>query len=46
MYLLERINAMVREQGKAVGDSIVNVDMLLNHRIDYTFSAYAGAMLA
>ena len=46
MYLLERINAMVREQGKAVGDSIVNVDTLLNHRIDYTFSAYAGAMLA
>jgi len=46
MYLLDRINAMVREQGKAVGDSIVNVDMLLNHRIDYTFSAYAGAMLA
>ncbi len=46
MYLLERINAMVREQGKTVGDSIVNVDMLLNHRIDYTFSAYAGALLA
>lgn len=46
MYLLERVNAMVREQGKAVGDSIVNVDMLLNHRIDYTFSAYAGALLA
>jgi xanthine phosphoribosyltransferase len=46
MYLLERINAMVREQGKAVGDSIVNVDTLLNHRIDYTFSAYAGALLA
>ena len=46
MYLLERINAMVKEQGKAVGDSIVNVDTLLNHRIDYTFSAYAGAVLA
>jgi xanthine phosphoribosyltransferase len=46
MYLLERINAMVREQGKTVGDSIVNVDTLLNHRIDYTFSAYAGALLA
>ncbi len=46
MYLLNRINTMVREQGKAVGDSIVNVDTLLNHRIDYTFSAYAGAMLA
>ncbi len=46
MYLLERINAMVREYGKAVGDSIVNVDYLLNHRIDYTFSAYAGTLLA
>jgi len=46
VYLLERINAMVKEQGKAVGDSIVNVDTLLNHRIDYTFSAYAGAVLA
>ncbi|MCO6452493.1 MAG: hypothetical protein J5I90_17065 [Caldilineales bacterium] len=46
MYLLDRINNMVREQGKAVGDSIVNVDTLLNHRIDYTFSAYAGTMLA
>lgn len=46
MYLLERINTMVKEQGKAVGDSIVNVDTLLNHRIDYTFSAYAGAVLA
>ncbi len=33
MYLLERINAMVREQGKAVGDSIVNVDMLLNNNL-------------
>ncbi len=46
MYLLERINAMVKEQGKAVGESIVNVDTLLNHRIDYLFSAYAGAVLA
>lgn len=46
MYLLERINALVGEQGKAVGDSIVNVDTLLNHRIDYTFSAYAGTVLA
>ncbi len=46
MYLLERINAMVQEHGKAVGTSIVNVDTLLNHRIDYTFSAYAGAVLA
>ena len=46
VYLLERLNAMVKEQGKAVGDSIVNVDTLLNHRIDYTFSAYAGAVLA
>ena len=46
VYLLKRINAMVKEQGKAVGDSIVNVDTLLNHRIDYTFSAYAGAVLA
>ncbi len=46
MYLLERINALVSEQGKAVGDSIVNVDTLLNHRIDYAFSAYAGTVLA
>ncbi len=46
MYLLERIHAMVQEQGKAVGESIVNVDTLLNHRIDYTFSAYAGTALA
>lgn len=46
MYLLERINEMVSEQGQAVGTSIVNVDTLLNHRIDYTFSAYAGAALA
>ncbi len=46
MYLLERINAMVREHGRAVGESIVNVDTLLNHRIDYTFSAYAGTVLA
>lgn len=46
MYLLERINVMVREQGRAVGESIVNVDTLLNHRIDYTFSAYAGTVLA
>lgn len=46
MYLLERVNALVREQGKAVTDSILNVDTLLNHRIDYTFSAYAGAILA
>ena len=46
MYLLERINHMVREHGKAVGDSIVNVDTLLNHRIDYIFSAYCGAVLA
>lgn len=46
MYLLDRINSMVREQGKAVGDSIVNVDTLLNHRIDYTFSAFAGTVLA
>ncbi|RME86093.1 MAG: hypothetical protein D6775_01020 [Caldilineae bacterium] len=46
MYLLERINDMVREHGKAVGDAIVNVDTLLNHRIDYTFSAYAGTVLA
>ena len=46
MYLLERVNALVSEQGKAVGDSIVNVDTLLNHRIDYAFSAYAGTVLA
>lgn len=46
MYLLDRINSMVRDQGKAVGDSIVNVDTLLNHRIDYTFSAFAGTVLA
>lgn len=46
MYLLERINEMVSEQGQAVGTSIVNVDTLLNHRVDYTFSAYAGAALA
>ena len=46
MYLLERINDMVREQGRAVGTSIVNVDTLLNHRIDYTFSADAGTTLA
>lgn len=46
MYLLNRLNELVRENGKAVGDSIVNVDTLLNHRIDTTFSAYAGAMLA
>ena len=46
VYLLERINAMVKEHGKAVGTHIVNVDTLLNHRIDYTFSAYAGAVLA
>ncbi len=46
MYLLERINALVSEQGKAVGDSIVNVDTLLNHRIDYAFCAYAGTVLA
>ncbi|NOX61142.1 MAG: hypothetical protein GXP42_04235 [Chloroflexi bacterium] len=46
MYLLERINSLVREHGKAVGDSIVNVDTLLNHRIDYAFSAYCGTVLA
>ncbi len=46
LYLLERINALVSEQGQAVGESIVNVDTLLNHRIDYTFSAYAGTVLA
>ena len=32
--------------GKAVGESIVNLDTLLNHRVDYTFSAYCGAVLA
>jgi xanthine phosphoribosyltransferase len=46
MYLLNRLNELVLEQGKAVGDSIVNIDTLLNHRIDYTFSAYAGSVLA
>ncbi|NUQ38264.1 MAG: hypothetical protein HUU23_10805 [Caldilineales bacterium] len=46
MYLLERINAMVAENGKAVTDSILNIDTLLNHRVDYVFSAYCGAMLA
>ncbi len=46
MYLLERINSIVKEQGRVVGSAIVNVDTLLNHRIDYTFSAYAGAVLA
>ena len=28
MYLLERLNDMVRENGKAVGDSIVNIDVM------------------
>ena len=46
MYILQRINDMVQAQGKAIGSSIINVDTLLNHRIDYTFSAYCGTTLA
>ena len=46
MSIIERINQMVLENGRVVNDSILSVDTLLNHRIDYTFSAYCGNALA
>ena len=45
-YLLNRLNEWVLESGKVVSDSIINIDTLLNHRIDTTFSSYAGVLLA
>lgn len=42
----QRIRRMVLEHGRVVSDSILSVDTLLNHRIDYTFSAYCGDALA
>jgi xanthine phosphoribosyltransferase len=44
--IIERINQLVLENGRVVNDSILSVDTLLNHRIDYTFSAYCGNALA
>jgi len=46
MTILNRINRMVVEHGRVVNDSILSVDTLLNHRIDYAFSAYCGDALA
>ncbi len=46
MSIIERINRLVLENGRVVNDSILSVDTLLNHRIDYTFSAYCGNALA
>jgi xanthine phosphoribosyltransferase len=46
MTILNRINRMVLEHGRVVNDSILSVDTLLNHRIDYAFSAYCGDALA
>lgn len=46
MGIIERINQLVLENGRVVNDSILSVDTLLNHRIDYTFSAYCGNALA
>lgn len=44
--IVQRIKRMVLEHGRVVSDSILSVDTLLNHRIDYTFSAYCGDALA
>ncbi|MFZ1403864.1 MAG: phosphoribosyltransferase family protein [Anaerolineae bacterium] len=46
MTIVQRIKRMVLEHGRVVSDSILSVDTLLNHRIDYTFSAYCGDALA
>jgi len=44
--IVQRIQQMVLEHGRVINDSILSVDTLLNHRIDYTFSAYCGDALA
>lgn len=46
MPIVQRIQQMVLEHGRVINDSILSVDTLLNHRIDYTFSAYCGDALA
>ncbi len=46
MTIVQRIQRMVLEQGRVINDSILSVDTLLNHRIDYAFSAYCGDALA
>lgn len=46
MGIIERINQLVLENGRVVSESILSVDTLLNHRIDYAFSAYCGNALA
>ena len=41
-----KLNRAIREQGKGVGNSIVKVDMFLNHRLDTGLIFEMGSALA